>query len=144
VSVTSPPVTPVKKVYAWLSDEERFALEQYCKTEGKSMYSVLKEAVGRTIQGKSPSPSSVTPKQDTQTSAPPPTVQVLDPKLRETVNRLATQVDKIESKDLLWNEVGDIKQRLARLETMMELDVKIAQKVEEVVEKVFVGLKRSV
>lgn len=122
MTVTSPAVTPMKKIYAWLSDEERAALGEYCNKQGRSMYSVLKEACLRIIQGESSSPFSVAPKPDSTIVASSPALQAVPSALEDTVLNLKRRFDnfqkefeKIRGNDFLWQEVTELKAGLGEL-----------------------------
>jgi len=160
----------MKKVAVWLSDEERDALARYCEREGRSMYSVLKEAVAHTIQGEAPiAPiAPITPKEDGGLVAPPvKAVQAVSPELEEwkgTVERgqynLAKEVDKLKVNEKLWHDVSELKAGMGELRGLVsglllkltkteELEDKLDRKTVDTVAKVlknlgFGGIKEGV
>ena len=141
---------PMKKVACWLSDEEQNALAQFCEKEGRSMYSVLKEAVARVISGEAP----ITPKQDSGLVAPSvKTVQVVSPKTRERFARLEREIDKLRGNEYLWQEVTELKAGVGELKGLVsglllkltkteELEDKFDKKVEDIVVGVLEKLGR--
>jgi len=122
----------MKKVAVWLSDEERDALAQYCQKQGKSMYSVLKEAVGGIIQGESP----IASKQGGDLFAPSvQTTEVVSPKLYERFNRIEREIDKITGNEQLWHEVSELKAAMGEIKGLVSGLVQRVTNVEESLNK---------
>ena len=108
----------MKKVAVWLSNEERDELVRFCQKEGRSMYSVLKEASLRIIQAESaitPKPP-ITPKRDSGAVAPSvKTVQAVSPRTQERIGRLEREIEKMKGNEQLWSEVTELKAGLGEL-----------------------------
>ena len=138
----------MKKVGVWLSNEERDALQLFCEKEGRSMYSVLKEASLRIIQGE----SSISLSQDDRPVAPSvKRAQVVSPidrsKSEERLARLERETDRTRGNEQLWTEMSELKAGLGELRGLVsalllkltkteELETKLDGKIEDTVTEV--------
>jgi len=118
-----------KKVQVWLSPMEFQTLSDYCERNGVSFYSVLKEGINRIVLGEvDQEEPPIALKQGIDMVAPSvKAVQVANPELEDVqrgLYNLAKEVDKLKGNEDLWKEMGNLKERVTRLEGINTKELK--------------------